>query len=360
MVIIKILFLNGSMTQENTHYAPASRSNYDEIKRQSSYFCEDCELTELLDFIPSYLMVLNQNRQLVYGNQKLLDYLSLSDSDTILGQRPGEILQCVNHKKNQNGCGTTQFCKYCGAAQSIVQSVTDEHKTAECRIVRSLNGNEEPLDLRVWAYPFKKYDEPFTFFYLFNIEDEKRRLFLERSFLHDISNTTSALLGLSDLIKHLQLPPNEKENIVNRINILGKRMSAEIHAHRLLIAAEYNELQLEISQINSLDLLELIRTGYNNPERLNGRFLKIDEGAMPVTFETDITLLSRILENMVKNGIEASPPNHAITIGCYGGEDRVFLWVHSPTYMPENIRLQIFNRSFSTKKDLEEDLVRTV
>ena len=52
---------------------------------------------------------------------------------------------------------------------------------------------------------------------------------------------------------------------------------------------------------------------------------------------------------MVKNGIEGSIPGERVTMGCGAEGELVAFWVQNPTYMPEKVRLQVFNRSFSTK-----------
>jgi hypothetical protein len=51
----------------------------------------------------------------------------------------------------------------------------------------------------------------------------------------------------------------------------------------------------------------------------------------------------------VKNAIEGSAPGELVTTGWRRDSDRVVFHVHNPTYIPENIRLQMFSRSFSTK-----------
>ncbi|MBY9021718.1 MAG: histidine kinase, partial [Candidatus Lokiarchaeota archaeon] len=38
-----------------------------------------------------------------------------------------------------------------------------------------------------------------------------------------------------------------------------------------------------------------------------------------------------------------------ITIGCKVDGEKINYWVHNPGFIPQNIQLQIFNRSFSTK-----------
>jgi sensor histidine kinase regulating citrate/malate metabolism len=64
---------------------------------------------------------------------------------------------------------------------------------------------------------------------------------------------------------------------------------------------------------------------------------------------TDRRLLFRILGNMLKNGLEAISPGQAVTIGCSERGDDVAFWIHNPGVMPDQVQLQMFQRSFSTK-----------
>lgn len=59
----------------------------------------------------------------------------------------------------------------------------------------------------------------------------------------------------------------------------------------------------------------------------------------------------RILGNMLKNGLEAILPGQAVTIDCFGQGDEVVFAVHNPGVIPEEVQLQMFQRSFSTKED---------
>jgi signal transduction histidine kinase len=82
---------------------------------------------------------------------------------------------------------------------------------------------------------------------------------------------------------------------------------------------------------------------------MEGRRLRVADDSVDILFQSDKRLLSRVLRNMVKNALEATTPGETATLGCRLDADRIVLWVHNRTYMPENVRLQIFSRSFSTK-----------
>lgn len=329
-----------------TFYASPERLAPRIIEKQSNFLFSDQLMAQLFDCVPMIIMVLNEQRQLVFGNMALADFLHISDFKDLLGKRPGEILSCKHAHANIAGCGTSKFCRYCGAANAILSSQTNGGSVSECRIMATINNNDEAYNFRVWANQFK---EAFTFFAIMDISDEKRRLFLERTFLHDLANTCSSLLGFTSLVDGGLINELEKSKSISRIQLLSKRISDQIKAHQQLVAAEYNQLKLDMAYVDSLQFLNDLYNSFNEKEILNGRVLKLDTDSQQIIFKTDTTLPIRVVGNMIKNGLEGSVPGETVTCGCYKQEDKIYIWVHNPTYIPENIRLQLFNRAFSTK-----------
>jgi len=162
-------------------------------------------------------------------------------------------------------------------------------------------------------------------------------------------NTASALRGFSELLADGDVDEEVGKELMQRIVFLSGRIIDEIAAHRQLMAAEQNELVVMPRELDALTFLKGIYDVYNRPDMLNGRQLRMDEAVRAASFVSDNTLLGRVVGNMVKNAIEASVPGETVIIGCNINNENIDFWVSNPTYMPENIRLQVFNRSFSTK-----------
>jgi len=334
-----------------THFASAERSTAEDIARDATQLGKEDFFSKVMDFLPLVVLILDKNRQLVFANKHVIEQQGLADSFSVLGRRPGEVLNCIHAGETSGGCGTTEYCRYCGAVNAILKSQKGEQAVEECRIMIKGALNEEALDLRVWATPFIHHCEPFTCFAAVDIADEKQKLFMERIFLHDIMNTASALRGFSDLIREDELDQDIEKEFIKRISFLSNRIIDQINAHRQLIAAEQNELVVTKKDIDSLTFLSGLYDSYNRADMLNSRRLKLDSEAQSLIFPCDEILLGRVVGNMLKNAIEASVPGEEVTMGCFEKDGYVHFWVHNPTYMPENIRLQIFNRSFSTKGD---------
>ncbi len=337
------------MADAATQFAPAERVDQARVLEISHYFNSGSPVGTLLNLVPEVILILNRQRQVVFANRAALEFAGADEMEEVLGMRPGELIRCKHGHEAPGGCGTTEFCRYCGAVNAILESQEGKPVTKECRVTVENGEKEESLDLRVWARPLEMRGEELTFFAISDIADEKRREFLERIFLHDIMNTATALRGFSWLLNVNEQDKQERRNYEDRIALLTERMINEIQAHRQLLAAERGELKPAVERANSYVLLQDVFTSFCHPDMLDRRLLRSSQDSASVMFSTDVTLLTRVLSNMVKNAIEATAPGDMVTMGCREDGDHVIFWVHNPTYMPENIRLQIFNRSFSTK-----------
>lgn len=332
-----------------TECASPYRASREVLLAQARHFAEGPLFLRLLDHVPDMVMILNSYRQIVYANRAALHRTGAADLPAIVGLRPGELFHCKHSAETPGGCGTTRFCRHCGAVKAILQTHIGQFSVEECRMTVATERGEEALDLRVWASPMKMQDEQFTCFVVMNIADEKRRLWLEKIFLHDLMNSATALRGFAWLLQSGESGVEADGEFVHTIGALSDRIIDEIEAHQQLVAAENNELKVQVTRVNSREVLDEIFKTYNNADRLNGRVLRIDSRAEAIEMSTDRMLLLRVLGNMTKNALEGAVPSELVTLGCQQEPEAVAFWVHNPTYIPENVRLQIFNRSFSTK-----------
>ncbi|MEW5958549.1 MAG: ATP-binding protein [Chloroflexota bacterium] len=331
-------------TRLPTKFAPAERASTDKIRAQAQYFLDVPLLHQLFDAIPDIVLILNEQRQIIFANSALLKVLGLDSKYSVLGLRPGEALGCTHAFETEGGCGTTEFCKTCGAVQAILSSLQGREAIKECRITQK---SGEALDLQVWATPINLDGEQFSVFAVKDISHEKRRRALERVFFHDILNAASGVRGFAELLTIAA--PEELELVKTSLFNLSERLIDEINAQRDLTAAENNELTVHPVQINSQDLLQELIAGYQHYVIINQCQLIIDPDSQAIQFTGDRTLLRRVLGNMVKNALEASKPDQTVTLGCYSRKQMVEFTVHNPAYIPRPIQLQIFQRSFSTK-----------
>jgi nitrogen-specific signal transduction histidine kinase len=334
------------IAQLPTEFAPAARAEGEELQRHIATASRIPQVNELYDAVADIVVILNRHRQIVYANQALEDAFHLEDRSAVYGLRPGEALNCQHCAETPGGCGTTQFCSTCGAVRAILSGLRGKKAVEECRILRKPGG--EALDLRVVSTPFAFEDEPFVIFVVTDISQEKRLHVLERTFLHDISNTLTVLRGVADLAT--MSGSFTDADLIKELDLSVQMMTDEVNGHKELLAAESGELPVHPVSMSSLGVLQEVVALYRGLEIASTRTIQIASSAADVRFSTDKTQLTRILGNMVKNALEASSSGECVLVGCEpDGDTQVSFWVQNSQFMPAEVQLQVFNRSFSTK-----------
>ena len=329
-----------------TEFAPAERAAPEELERQARLFTGKDVLGLLPDKMPSVLAVLNEHRQIVFANQRLVDLLAPEQQrEGILGLRLGEALDCIHGFESRGGCGTTESCSLCGAVRAVLTGLDGQGAVEECRILRRHNG--EALELRVWTTPLTVRGERFTICSALDIGHEKRRQALEHIFLHDIYNVAYGLSWYADFLR--KGTPDKVEEYADTMHRLCAELIDEIDAQRVLLRAESGELVLKPEPVASLRVLQDTIQLYRRHPSAHDRVLRLDEEAVETTVVSDKTLLMRVLCNMVKNALEACRAKETVTLGCTMSDGAVDFWVHNPGVMAREVQLQVFQRSFSTK-----------
>jgi K+-sensing histidine kinase KdpD len=331
-----------------THFAPPGKEEEVVLARQPASLLADPLVDQLLDSFPEPTMILNSERQIVLANERIQGLLGMS-RDRMLGLRIGEAIQCPRAHDEPAGCGTTPGCQYCGAVRAIMNCQTD-HVTdvQECRVESWLTGEPVSLDLRVSAAPFCCQGEEFTVCALHDITDEKRRQVLERIFFHDILNSVGSLKGMVEILS--QLHGEEEKAVQETVCNLSGQIVEEIQSQRDLVAAEAGDLAVTILDVNVSELLDRICTVYRRyADGSNKRIVLAPVEEQPVIW-TDEVLLGRVLGNLIKNALEASDRGQTVTVAFENKRQPLFS-VHNPSVMPEAVQLQMFQRSFSTRKE---------
>ncbi|MGE5498418.1 MAG: sensor histidine kinase, partial [Syntrophothermus sp.] len=166
-------------------------------------------------------------------------------------------------------------------------------------------------------------------------------------FFHDVLNTAGGLKGIIDLIADPEY--NKKDELLAMLPKVAGRLIDEISAQREITAAENNELVINSTLLNSVSIINDVAEIYLNHQIIREKLICVDQNAVPVDFICDRTVIMRVIGNMVKNALEATKNGGVVTISCKAAEEMVEFSVHNDSFMPENVQLQIFQRSFSTK-----------
>ncbi|KGK86491.1 histidine kinase [Desulfosporosinus sp. HMP52] len=333
------------VTYTETQFAPAKRLLDGEIKIQAEQIINQNLVPDLFKLIPSVILVLNKERQIIYSNDVLLETIGISAKSKFLGLRPGELLNCVHSNTMQGGCGTSENCSVCGSIQAILESqMTKAPVAKECLLTANTEHGEECLELSIYAAPIK-YD--FTLFIVRDISEEKKRQMYERVFFHDLINSSGAARGLISLIKEIT-DINEARELSTYAFEAIEQVLEEINSQKSLKNAENGTLNLNLSEFRVKELVERLAELYQKNNIVTCPIeVKCD---IDVMVYSDAVLVRRVLNNMLKNAVESSHMD-TVTVEGIKKDGYVEFKVNNRQYIPKDIQLQMFKRTFSTKGD---------
>lgn len=332
-----------------TYFDSPERVSTEEIeqlrKRSVNLSC----IQQILETFPHIALLLNEHRQIVAFNSKARDYFFGSNGTGVLGKRLGEALNCIHSKEMEAGCGTSVFCRECGAGQSIKRTnQTNENTVSECRITAQNADVEVSLDFRVYTSKIFIDGHSFTLFAVEDIQSEKRKLVLERVFFHDVLNTATAIKGIAEVLPQLK-NSDEFDEFVNMLQYSSDQLIDEILVQRDLTYAENGLLKTNVSETGVNEILSRVEALYKNHELSKQKVFEVIYLKENIKIKTDSSLLIRSLSNLVKNALEAISANQTVRLYSELNENQIEFIVWNEGIIPESVQLQIFQRSFSTK-----------
>jgi len=305
--------------------------------------------SQYFNFFPLPLLVLNSLRQIVFSNKAFTDLLGTSDVGSFLAKRPGEAVGCVYSDVGKNGCGTSLYCRECGALQAMLESMRTREKAAhECQLLcRDDHGATVARDLRVFASPWETGEGTYLVLTLLDIGDEKRRQALERIFFHDILNSAGGARNLVDIL--LNEVPEDAREIASMARSSLFALVDEIQKQKQLLSAERNEYAVSRITLQGIEIVQSVVGEFRTHPKALGKRIHLDEGSANVAVFSDFSLLRRVLVNMLLNALEATPVGGVVSAGLRREEGNAVFWVANSAVMEEAVRLQVFKRSFSTR-----------
>ncbi len=318
----------------------------EEIAAQSREVQQEKLLSATLDRLQGLIAVVNEQNQLIYTNRAFADFFGRTPEE-LCGMKPGEIFHCV--RGTADGCGSSPSCRFCGTLQAIRETQeTLAPATRECSLTGSEGGRITAWEFLVRTMPFEVSGTRYVLVSFREISSQKRRVALERIFFHDILNTASSIKVYLDLLK-AGLSDAGNRPLLERLEGICNTLVEEIQSQKILVSAENKTLTVQKNLIVSSGLVEQVAQTFEGQDIAQGKKIAVAPFSESFSFVSDDSLVKRVLSNMLKNALEATPEGSTVTVGFRKEDGRLRFWVHNPTYIEEDVRRQIFQRYFSTK-----------
>lgn len=330
----------------DTFFAPAEIATEEQLEQEIEILNKSALMEGLMDTVGGLLAVLNEQRQIISLNDSFLKMLGIDDPIHALGLRPGSALNCVHASEAPGGCGTTEYCSTCGAAKAIVSSLeTNEPIEDTCALKARNHGNDVDLVLKVRSHPVKIQNTRFIMLFLQDITLEQQRAALERTFFHDINNMLSGLVGASEVLAR----DANRSPMVDIVRRSSLRLQKAVEIQRFLLQAETNSYRLVPQPISMDQLQEDLYSLFASHPARSDKHLRIRHDLGDLTIQTDVSLFQRVMSNMITNALEATESGGMVLVTFYTDQETINFSVHNDQEIPDDIKLRVFQRNFSTK-----------
>ena len=323
----------------------AERLGPEEVERQARFLLSIPVFKQVLAVVPQPAVVVNSHRQIVLSNTAFQGLVGAHHGEAILGCRPGEAVDCVHADLTTGGCGTSRACRKCGAFIAMLKGLKGRTVTHDCTL---LCHDGRAIEARISVQPVQIGHRRYLMMFFTDQTAERRRRVLERVFYHDILNTLGAMSGLVDLLDQRVSSDAEGRRFLALMRHQTDTAIEDIEAQRELASAESHELQVHPQDFCVHDLIVQVVHQYANHPLARQKQVVLRE-ATDRWMSTDVRLLRRVLGNLVKNALEASRVGQVVTVRAERSDGGIRFEVHNPTAMTEDVQLQVFKRSFSTR-----------
>ena len=332
-----------------TYFDTPERIDKKDLQQVSEKIFNLTYAKKILNSIPNMVVIVNEFRQVIYANDVFIKVVGLKKFQEVLGQKPGELVKCIHANATEWGCGTGRECRYCGAINTVLSSIKgNETVENEARITTLHHGKVIPLDLHIKASPFEFENKNYTLVVMTDISSIKKREQLERIFIHDLLNSTWSLQSRAELFPKEDLTGPQLE-LFTKMKSQIDRIMDEVEVQRDILRMERHELEIKMATIDTFELLESVVNSLIPLDIAKKKTIKIDDKCLKKSITTDPRILRRVLINLVKNALEASKEGESVIFGCFKIKGGISFKVTNNYVMTEEIKSQIFQRSFSTK-----------
>lgn len=337
----------------DTYFASPETASPELLDSQIQAIASHPLVTAILDSFGGIVIVLNEHRQAIAVNAALMDKLGVTDPETLLGLRMGEILRCSQASGAPSGCGTSKACSTCGGALAILESQKQRKPiTRECLLATTQGDHPQPLHFRVKAHPLEHAGHSFTILTLLDIQEEKKSESLQKVFFHDMMNVMTGLVGSADLLR-LAKDAKRTDKLMLRIQTAAQTLVDETRVHQAICTNGKTNYAADVRPVSVMSILDAVNESVVSSPVSTDKSLEFDHGdedTKNASLLTDRSLVQRVVLSMIKNALEATPTDGVVKARCFmPSPSSITFSVWNAGVLSEGVRARIFQRYFTTK-----------
>jgi len=306
-------------------------------------------LKKIFNTMPYFAAILDSERKIVLANDVYLSKFGIESLDSVIGNKPGDVFNCINTIGKPNSCGLTENCQKCYIALTINKSQQSKSsEISECQLNTLKEDQLLSFDLEVIASPVDINDTNYTLLTLKEISTEKNRKDLEAVFYHDVINKVNNLNAVLFMIKDMK-ETTISGKLLDLAGRVCRELTDEILFQKELSQAENNTLQIRTDQLSANSLIQSIAEQFNQHDAARNMKITVSIFNEDISFISDKILLERVLSNMLKNALEGSSEHSEIFFGCESGNEIIIFKITNPSVIHSKDKDKIFRKYYSTK-----------
>lgn len=306
-------------------------------------------LEVLLKYTSDFVGILSLSRQFILVNEQLLTLFGHPDPWHALTMRPGEVFGCIHSQDDPEGCGEGPSCRYCGAVNIVRDAIrANEARSGTARLLTVKEGIYSALNIRVAAEPFQVGDQRLVMLFISDITAAAHKSMMERIFFHDVLNSATMVTSLANLLA----PPADEAEEAELFPLLQEGVNdvvEQLAYYRRLLNAEKGTMSVKPEAFDLYEEALQLAAMQRRRLELNETPIAIECSGEEAVVESDRLLVRRTLLNMLKNAVEASNAGETVRMRVESNQYNVRVSVTNPAVMTDEVKHQLFQRSFSTK-----------
>jgi len=108
----------------------------------------EAELSAVFNSVQTMLLIVDRNQRVIKANQTAISLIGAS-TDRLDGQKPGNILGCLNSLNRPDGCGAGPACVQCPVRQTILDTLKTGRPHRQVEATLPIQTNEQ-VEMRTW------------------------------------------------------------------------------------------------------------------------------------------------------------------------------------------------------------------